>query len=103
LAQPGPTPRPATVHRPSDARSAKEALTDEARAALSNWNDELDEFDEFDEFAELRGFDEDGKEVTEKVRTPNPSTFLTSPPPAKPAKPGKPGKRKRQDTGDWLC
>ena len=92
--QPTPTARPATIHRPSDARSAKEDLTDEARAALSTWEDDLDDLDGFDGF---EGFDDEGKAVTEKVRTPNPSTFLTSPPPAKPRK------RKRQDTGDWLC
>ena len=91
---PAPTPRPATIHRPSDARSAKEALTDEARAALTSWEDDLDEMDGFED---LDGFGEQGKAVTEKVRTSNPSTFLTSPSPAKPRK------RKRQDTGDWLC
>lgn len=100
--QPAPTPRPAIIHRPSDARSAREALTDEARLALSNWQDELDGFDELDEFERFEGMDGleglDGeKKVAEKSRTPNPSTFLTSPPPVKPKK------RKRQNTGDWLC
>lgn len=82
---PAPSPRPAGVHRPSDARSRDEALTDETRIALSSWADELDEFDDADQL------------TTEKVRTPNPSTFLTSPPPIKPRK------RKKQNTGDWLC
>ncbi len=108
--QPAPTPRSGIIHRPSDARAAKEALTDEARLALSNWEDELDGFDEIDELERFEGLEDldrleekegqDGKgkrDAKEKARTPNPSTFLTSPPPAKP------GKRKRQNTGDWLC
>ena len=89
--QSGPAPRPPAAHRPSDARAANEALTEEARLALSTWEDELDEVDGFDV---LEG---EGEAGTEKTRTPNPSAFLTSPPPVKPRK------RKRQDTGDWLC
>ena len=105
LQVPTPAPRPATVHRPSDARSAKEALTDEARAALSAWEDELDEFDEADSdpafaaFPDLNGETDDA--AHERGRAPNHSAFLTSPPP--PVKSGKRSKRKRQDTTDWLC
>lgn len=81
-----PPPRP-PIRRPSDARATGEALTEEARIALSNWEDELDEYDKLDE----------DSEATRKTRAPNPSAFLTTPPPEKPRK------RKRQDTGDWLC
>ncbi|HEX9036217.1 MAG TPA: hypothetical protein VF808_04420 [Ktedonobacterales bacterium] len=94
------TPRPATVHRPSDARSAKEALTDEARRALAAWSDELDVLDSGDTFPAIDELgDEDEPATSSKVRAPNHSAFLTSPPPLKPGK----RKRKRQDTGDWLC
>lgn len=96
---PAPAPRPATVHRPSDARSAKEALTDEARAALAKWQDELDAFDGDADFGVFDSLDETDEEPKEKVRAPNHSAFLTEPPPVKPSK----RKRKRQDTGDWLC
>lgn len=100
VAPPTATPRPASVHRPSDARSAKESLTEEARLALSSWEDELDAFDSDQGFSDFSALESDeGDTITETVRTPNPSTFLTSPPPLKPGK----RKRKRQDTGDWLC
>jgi hypothetical protein len=94
------TPRPANVHRPSDARSAKESLTDEARLALSSWEDELDAFDSDPALPDFSALESDeGDTITETVRKPNPSTFLTSPPPVNPGK----RKRKRQNTGDWLC
>jgi hypothetical protein len=81
-----PPPRPAD-HRPSDARATGEALTEEARIALSNWESELEADDQLDE----------DSEATRKNRAPNPSAFLNLPSPEKPRK------RKRQDTGDWLC
>ncbi len=95
--QSAPAPRPDAIHRPSDARSANETLSDEARAALSSWEEELDESDGFEG---LSGFDDGDadKAETEKARTPTPSGFLTSPPPVKPS-----NRRKRQDTNDWLC
>jgi hypothetical protein len=92
--QPSPAPRPAAIHYQSDARATKEALTEEARIALSNWEDELDGLDGLDGFEEPQ---DESKTATERRRAPNPSAFLTSPPPVKPRK------RKRKDSGDWLC
>lgn len=99
LPPPEPAPRPATVHRPSDARSAKEALTDEARAALAAWQDELDSDGDDASLPGFPSLDDDDAAARERVRAPNHSAFLTEPPPIKPGK----RKRKRQDTGDWLC
>lgn len=94
-------PRPPTIHRPSDARSARETLSDEARSALANWEDELDAFDGMEGLEGAEGVEGDdataADETTQKVRNANPSTFLTAPPPVRPRR------RKRQDTGDWLC
>jgi hypothetical protein len=87
------------AHQASKARATQDALTEEARTALSRWDDELGEFGGFEGLEEL---EEEGQAsdaaATQKPRTVNPSAFLTSPPPV-----GKPRKRKRQDTGDWLC
>jgi hypothetical protein len=91
-----PAAHRASTHRPSDARATREALTEEARSALSKWDDELDAFEGFDGLEGLPDDVEEG-DATQKPRAVNPSTFLTEPPPAKPRK------RKRQDTGDWLC
>jgi hypothetical protein len=84
------------THQVSKARSTQDALTEEARTALSKWEDELGEFGGFEGLEEE---EQDGDTAaTQKPRAVNPSSFLTSPPPV-----GKPRKRKRQDTGDWLC